>query len=190
MKHVVLSLFVLATFATAVSSEPASPHLKLPGPAAQDLMLGTWAIQIKYEPSAEMPKGSETTGRETWRAGPGGNSVIKEYYEKSPKGTTKEFIIAWWDEKEQGQRSLGCSNEQMRGCELSRSAAKWEGNSLIYTEESTENGQKVVRQEIFTDLAPTSFTQLLKAGPSVSELKTTVTIHATKLTARAVPMSL
>jgi len=46
-----------------------------------------------------------------------------------------------------------------------------------------------VRQEIFTDITPTSFTQLLKEGPSVSKLRITLTIHARKLTAHAAPMT-
>jgi len=153
------------------------------------MMLGTWTTQLQYEPSPAMPDGGASSGQEVWRAGPGGNSVIEEYFEKNAKGGFKEFTIAWWDEQAQGQRFLACDNEQLHGCEVSRSVARWEGNSLVYTEEREQDGAKLVRQEIFTDITPTSFTQLLKEGPSVPKLRITLTIHARKLTARAAPMT-
>jgi len=140
---------------------------------------------LKSEPSAKRPKGEVATGREIWRAGPDGKSVIEEYSQKSSDGEFKLFSIGWWDEKDQGQRFLNCDSSQEHGCELSKEVARWEGNSLVYTEEREENGAKVVRQEIFTDIQPMSFTQILKSGPSSKELRTEITIHATKLTQRA-----
>jgi hypothetical protein len=50
----------------------------------------------------------------------------------------------------------------------------------VQTVESDDSGKHVVRQEIFTDITRSSFTQILKEGPSRAELKTTTTIHATK----------
>jgi hypothetical protein len=125
--------FLLATIAGANTHQAENHLIKLPGPVAQEMMLGTWTIKVKYEPSPEMPKGEEAFGREVWRVGPGGNSIIEEYSESNTKGGYTEFAIAWWDEKEQGQRFLACNNEDMPACELSRSVAKWEGDSLIYT---------------------------------------------------------
>jgi hypothetical protein len=156
--------------------------LKMPGPVVQDLMLGTWALQLKVEPSAGRPKGEVATGREIWRAGPDGKSVIEEYSQKSSDGEFELLSVGWWDEKEKGQRFLNCDSSQEHGCELSKEVARWEGNSLVYTEEREEKGAKVVRQEIFTDIQPMSFTQILKSGPSSTELKTEVTINATKQT--------
>ncbi|HTO86131.1 MAG TPA: hypothetical protein VMR54_01200 [Thermoanaerobaculia bacterium] len=175
----------LATDGELQSSAPLVPSpavsLKVPGPEAQHLMLGTWAIHVKYEPSAEMPNGGVGQGREVWRAGPGGGSVIEEYEEEGAAGEFHGLGVAWWDEKAQGQRFIWCASHDPGGCQLSKNVAKWEGNSLIYTEETEEKGKRLVRQEVFTNITPTSFTQILKAGPTASELKTTVTIQATRL---------
>jgi hypothetical protein len=174
-----------ATDSNLQSVAPPAPSpaesLKIPGPEVQNLMLGTWAIHVKYEPSAEMPNGGVGQGREVWRAGPGGGSVIEEYEEKGAAGESHGLGVAWWDEKEQGQRFIWCDSHDPGGCQLSKNVAKWDGNSLVYTEETEEKGKRIVRQEVFTNITPSSFTQILKAGPTASELKTTVSIQATRV---------
>jgi len=157
----------------------------MPGPEAQNLMLGTWVIRVKYEPSPERPKGGEGVGSEVWRRGPGGRSVIEDYEVKGDAGELHGLGIAWWDEKEKGQLVLWCDSENPDGCHHTGTVARWEGNSLVYTEESEVNGRKLVFQETFTDITPSSFTQIVKSGPTAADLKTTITIHATKVTAPA-----
>jgi len=53
--------------------------LKMPGLDVQNLMLGSWSTQVRYEPTPETPDGETGTGTEIWRRGPGGLSVIEEY---------------------------------------------------------------------------------------------------------------
>jgi len=48
--------------ANKTSQNPAATILKLPGPAEQDLMLGTWSIKSKYPPTQKLPNGD--TGKE------------------------------------------------------------------------------------------------------------------------------
>jgi hypothetical protein len=164
--------------------KPLSPtRLKMPGPAAQNLMLGTWVIRVKYEPGPKMPKGGAAVGSEVWRSGPGGRSVIEEYQEKGDAGEIRGLGIAWWDEKAKGRHVLWCDSDNPEGCHPMADVARWEGDSLVSTEESESSGKKVVSREIFTDITPTSFTQILKSGPSATDLKTTITIHATRVTA-------
>jgi hypothetical protein len=165
--------------ASGFTAEPPGP-IRLPGPAVQNLMLGTWTIRVTHEPSAEYAKGRVTTGREVWRLGPAGRSLIEEYDEEDPLGPIHEFGIAWWDAVEKGQKVLWCGDYQPSGCALVPGVARWEGNSLVQTTEADESGTHVVRQEIFTDITATSFNQILKEGSSPAELKTTTTIHATK----------
>jgi hypothetical protein len=181
--------FLLVTIVGADTNQVENHRVRLPGPAAQEMMLGTWTIKVTYEPSAQMPKGEEASGREVWRVGPGGRSIIEEYSESNARGGYKLFAIAWWDEKEQGQRFVACDTEQMHGCEISRSVARWEDDRLIYTEEVEQRGNKLVRQEIFADITPTSFTTLTKEGPSLSRLRTTLTVRATKVADHAEPMT-
>ena len=174
-------IFALAVLVASAAGGEEPAKLAMPGPEAKNLMLGKWEIRVKYEPSPEMPKGGTATGREVWSAGPAGRSVLEDYEEWGTAGEYRGHGAAWWDEKAGGERVVWCDSQIPAGCEVSKSVAHWEGNSLVYTEETEENGRKGVRQEIFTEITPTSFTQYLKAGPSLSQLKTTVTIHATRV---------
>jgi hypothetical protein len=155
--------------------------LKMPGPEVQNLMLGTWSTQVKYEPTSEMPNGGTGAGTEIWRPGPGGLSVIEEYREKNEKGEVEGLGVAWWDAKAQGQRFVWCDNSTPDGCYVSKEVAKWDGGSLVCREEQENAGKKRMYSEVFRNITPTSFTQLLGEGEPGKPLKTTVTIRATKL---------
>lgn len=176
-----MNLLLLAIAATADDRKTENRRVMLPGPVVQELMLGTWAIKVKYEPGKEWPNGEQASGREVWRVGPGGQSIIEEYSESNSKGGFAEINIAWWDAKEKGQRFVACDKDEKHPCEMSRSVARWEGNELVYTDEIARGRGKIVRQEVFSNITPTTFTQLIKEGPSVSKLKTTITISATKI---------
>ena len=158
-----------------------APSLKMPGPDVQNNMLGTWSIRVKYEPSAEMPNGGTGDGTEVWRPGPGGNSVIEEYYQNDANEHREEFSPAWWDEQAGGQRFVFCANSVPDGCLLSKNVAKWEGESLVYSEEREEAGRKIIVSEVFTDITPSSFTQISKQGDSANSLKPTIVIRARKV---------
>ena len=160
-------------------------HIRMPGPPLQDLMLGTWSIEVTHEPGPGFPQRRVTHGQEIWRVGPAAQSLIEEYDEYDPAGPIHEFGIARWDATANGQKVLWCGDYQPSGCALVPEVARWQGNSLVHTAEFTESGKRVVRQEIFTDITTTSFSQVLKEGPSLAELKTTTTIHATKRSVEA-----
>jgi len=53
--------------------------------------------------------------------------------------------------------------------------------SLVWREEQENAGKKRMYSEVFRNITPTSFTQLLGEGEPDKPLKTTVTIRATKL---------
>jgi hypothetical protein len=154
--------------------------LKMPGPEVQNLMLGTWSTQVKYEPTSEMPNGGTGTGTEIWRPGPGGLSVIEEYREKNEKGEVEGLGVAWWDAKAQGQRFVWCDNSIPDGCYVSKEVANWDGGSLVWREEQENAGKRRVYSEAFRDITPSSFTQVLGEGEPGKALKTTVTIRAIK----------
>ncbi|HEX4920870.1 MAG TPA: lipocalin-like domain-containing protein, partial [Candidatus Bathyarchaeia archaeon] len=147
----------------------------------QNLMLGKWSTQVKYEPSPEMPNGGTGSGMEIWRPGPGGLSVIEEYTEKNEKGEVNGLGLAWWDTKAQGQRFVWCDSSNPDGCYVSKEVAKWDGASLAWKEEQENAGKKRVYSEVFRDVSPTTFTQVLGEGEPGEPLKTTVTIRATKV---------
>ena len=156
--------------------------LKMPGPDVQNLMLGTWSTQIRYAPTPEMPNGGTGEGTEIWRPGPGGLSVIEEEHEKNAKGEIDGFSIGWWDEKAGGQRFIWCANDVPQGCVVPNDVAKWEGERLVLREDKEQGGRKITHAEIFSDITPDSFTQLLQEGETGKALTTTVTILAKRKT--------
>lgn len=156
--------------------------LKMPGPAVQNSMLGTWLLALKYAPGTERPNGASGQATEVWWAGPGGYSVIEEYYQNDANEHIDEFIPNWWDSQAQGQRFLFCANTVPYGCQLSKNVAKWEGDRNLYTEEREGGGKKMTVQEIFEDISANSFTQVLKEGESGKALNPTITMQAKKVT--------
>ena len=76
---------------------------------------------------------------------------------------------------------MGCDNGNPDGCYVSKEVAKWNRGSLVWTEEQEHSGRKRVYSEVFRDITPSSFTQVLQEGEPGGALQTTVTIRATKL---------
>jgi Amidohydrolase family/Domain of unknown function (DUF4440) len=148
--------------------------LKMPGPDVQNLMLGSWVINVKYPPSSERPSGDTGVGTEVWRAGPGGRSIIEESREKNAKGDVEGLGVAWWDKQAQGQRFVWCENSNPDGCYVSTEVAKWNGERLEWKEEQ----DKRVYSEIFKDITGDSFTQVLQEGEPGEPLKDTAVISA------------
>ncbi len=174
-------LYLCVVFASIGGVLAQTPDkLKLPGPDVQNLMLGTWKTEAQYERTAAMPNGGTASGIETWRPGPGGLSVIEESSEKNAQGDMAGLAVAWWDAKAQGQRFVWCDSGNADGCWVSKEVAKWVDGSLIWTEEQEHAGKRRVYSEVFRDITPTSFTQVLQEGEPGGALKTTVTIRATK----------
>jgi hypothetical protein len=129
----------------------------MPGPEVQNLVLGNWSTQVKYEPTSEMPNGGTGAGTEIWRPGPGGLSVIEEYREKNEKGEVEGLGVAWWDAKAQGQRFVWCDNSIPDGCYVSKEVAKWDGGNLVWKEEQENAGKKRMYSEVFRNITPTSY---------------------------------
>jgi len=180
MKTSLFFVFLILASSGRSFAQNQPEKLKMPGPEVQNLMLGTWSIQIKYAPTPELPKGGTGAGTEIWRPGPGGLSVIEEYHEKNEKGDVEGLGLAWWDSKAQGQRFVWCENSNPDGCYVSKEVARWDGTSLVWNEEQENAGKKRVYSEVFRDVSPTTFTQILGEGEPGEPLRTTVTIRATK----------
>ena len=60
---------------------------------------GRWSLQVKFEPSREMPKGLSTTGEETWRGAIGGLTLLEEERISTPAGDLSLLGVIWWDAK-------------------------------------------------------------------------------------------
>ncbi len=158
--------------------------LTMPGPAVQNYMLGTWLLALKYEPSPDLPNGATGQGTEVWWAGPGGYSVIEEYYQNDANEPVEEFSPAWWDEQAGGQRFLYCSNTVLEGCYFSKGVFRWEDDNLVFREERERRGKTITYSLIFRDITPKSFTQVNAESDSGNLAKPTLTIRASKVSAK------
>lgn len=163
--------------ASAEKNANAQQTLTMPGPDVQNLMLGTWEINVAYPPGSGT-RADTGKGTEIWRPGPGGSSVIEEYREKNAHGEVAGVAIAWWGKKAQGQRFVWCDNSIPDGCYVSKEVAKWDGNDLVWREEQALAGTNRVYSETFKDITADSFTQILQEGDPGQPLQNTATISA------------
>ena len=58
---------------------------------------GEWSLSVKFEADASMPNGVVNTGEETWRAGPGGYTLLEEEHLRLPQGDAFLLGIIWWN---------------------------------------------------------------------------------------------
>jgi hypothetical protein len=160
---------------------PQTAGINMPGPAVQDYMLGTWSIALSYEPSPEFPKGALGQGGEVWWAGPGGYSMIEEYYQNDANEHVEEFSPAWWDAQAGGQRFLYCANTLPEGCYIPDGVFRWEGNNLVLSDDREQQGKIVTHLVSFRDITKNSFTEINEEADSGEPPKVTLTIHAVRV---------
>jgi hypothetical protein len=164
---------------SAARQDQPPEKLSLPGPSAQNLLLGNWSINAQASPN-EGNLGSGL-GTELWYPGPGGRSLIEELHLPDRQGRPIDaYGPAWWDPREQGQPFLWCTNNLPQGCVLSANVMRWEGDRYVYREDRELTGQNVRREEVFSEITAHSFLQTISAGPVGSKLISTWTAKATR----------
>ena len=147
---------------------------------------GSWKITLSLAPNEKMPKGGTGAGEETWRAGPGGLSVIEEYQSTGSEGDVSGLGIFWPDNPPATMRVLWCDTTTPDGCALLNRPARWDGNQLVIENISELDGKRFTFRELFSEITAESFTQTIYEGESGARLKPTVTIRAVRI-AKAVP---
>jgi hypothetical protein len=163
-----------------------------PGPSPQMTKLlstfsGTWAITYTIEPSDRLPNGGTGQGREVFRPGPGGASMIEEFRAREGTRDVSGLGLAWWDETAQGYKAVWCDNDNPGGCGVMSDLAHFEGADFVLTDEFEMAGKKMRLKEVFSNITSMSFTQTLYQGEAGAELKKMMTVKATKLTRQALP---
>jgi hypothetical protein len=186
----------------AQASDPALPATNsrraaaMPQPSAEmtsveKALSGRWLITMKFEPTAQMPKGAEGRGEEVWRAGPGGFTFMEEADDHMPSGEVFLTGFMWWDDTNKKFGGMLCTSANPRGCDpesaLHNVHLSWDGSRLVVDIESEHEGKKSLWHEVFFDITPTSFTQTGEAGEPGGPLKRVVTIYATKIADEAQP---
>ena len=76
--------------------------------------IGTWHVTIRTEPAKDsLPKGLDK-GVMTVTKGPGGFSVVQEFWSRGSSGYVKGQSYTWWDDASKSYKSVWCDN--MQGC--------------------------------------------------------------------------
>jgi hypothetical protein len=174
---------VQTTGATAQIPEPK------PGPQIERLrqaLEGTWSIKERLAPDTGSPSGATGEGRIVWRPGPGGFSVVEDYWSRQGRRKIAGLGVFWWDEAEHGYRTIWCDSTNPGGCINFKNVARWDGSRLVLVEDYEINRKKFTFKEVFSDITSSGFTQTLYGGEVGSELKVDQTIQATKMTRRVV----
>ncbi len=202
MRKAVMCLGLLMCVATAAQDKPkgsgaAKPMAKKtggeggqmampmakPSPEMEKLgkmLVGTWSTSEKHEPSPWAPKGATGKGMAVIKKGPGGLSLVEDYKSSSGMGAFAGHGVVWWDAKAGGYKSVWCDSMTPVGCEPAKGVAKWEGNSLVGTDESEMMGQKMAMKETWSDITPDSFTFAMDGGPPGGAMKRMMTIKYTR----------
>ena len=90
---------------TSPDSDKAIPESEFQVQKLLKSLSGTWSI-TEYDPS-KTPSIGVGHGREIWRPGPGGPSMIEEFHTTGRAGEVVGMAVLWWDGTEQGFRTRG-----------------------------------------------------------------------------------
>ncbi|HUK87316.1 MAG TPA: DUF1579 family protein [Terriglobales bacterium] len=170
----------------AESKKAEAPALPKPSPEMEKLsklMVGNWATEEKFEANDFMPAGTGK-GSESTRLGPGGLSLVSDYHSKNVMGEVHGHGMIWWDPKEQVFRNLWCDNVAPSGCELS-GPGKWEGDNLVFHDETEMLGRKIVMKVTLADLKPDSHTFTVDIAGENGEMQRSMTFKYTRKPAAA-----
>jgi hypothetical protein len=121
------------------------------------MLIGNWDVVATIEPNATR-KGRKDTGANRIVRGPGGRSVIENYYTDGDSGSRSALGVLWWDDKVPGYRTMFCDNADPSGCSVYDGLGKWEGNDLVFRFKRDGDGMRIDGKELFTSISPSSFT--------------------------------
>ena len=142
---------------------------------------GSWSITLSFAPNEKMPKGGSGTGEETWRAGPGGLSVIEEYHSTGEEGEVSGLGIFWPDQQPSKMQVVWCDSTMQTGCGVIKGGARWEGTQVVIEDEREVDGRKAAFREVFSDISDNGYTQTIYEGESGKQLQPTITVRATRV---------
>lgn len=121
---------------SAASVSAATPPQEM---AALYPRIGKWNVAIRTLPGKDSPKGGLDHGVMIMKKGPGGFSVVQDYWSHGSSGDIVGQSYAWWDPSAKAYKSVWCDNAQ--GCvEFTTAIA---GNSWKIELKSEANGEKV-----------------------------------------------
>lgn len=144
MKCLLISALLLATYAPVASAiSDSKTETASAQPAAQMSQLypriGTWQVTIHTQPSQGSPQGGIDKGVMTIKKGPGGFSIVQDFWSRGSGGYTVGQSYTWWDNNTKSYKSVWCDN--MQGC--TEFTTVIEGNSWTVQLDGMANGETV-----------------------------------------------
>jgi hypothetical protein len=121
-----------ATTTAAIAPVPAQMSLLYP-------RIGTWQVTIRTMPNKNLPSGGIDKGVASIKKGPGGFSIVQDFWSRGTGGYAVGQSYTWWDSDAKAYKSVWCDNAQ--GCMEFRTAIN--GDSWTVQLEGVTNGVKV-----------------------------------------------
>jgi hypothetical protein len=171
------------------AAQPAAQQTARPPSEMQALipaLTGRWTIHEKFEPDEWTPNGGSGEGEETWRAGPGGFTLMQEIHDNGSAGELYGVAFLWWDQ-DRGFQELWCDQNNPKGCDLAGSVVQWDGRQLEFDTEVPRGDGKVLTHEVFTNITPDSFEQTVDIGKTRDTMKRWLTAQAKRIPDAEVP---
>jgi hypothetical protein len=148
---------------------------------------GRWVIDLKFEPSSEMPNGANGKGEELWKPLADGLVLSDEEKIQLPQATVHLLGLIWWDQTSKEFRGMECINQNTHACNAKAAASqdvaiKWDGRQLTIEEPQTSaDGKRALWHETFSEITPTSFLQVGETWESGGRHRKVVTVHGTRV---------
>jgi hypothetical protein len=101
--------------------------------------IGTWQVTIRTMPNKDLPSGGIDKGVASIKRGPGGFSIVQDFWSRGTGGYTVGQSYTWWDSNAKAYKSVWCDNAQ--GCVEFTTAV--DGNSWTVELDGMANGVKV-----------------------------------------------
>jgi hypothetical protein len=149
---------------------------------------GRWSLKLKFEPSSEMPQGLETTGNETWHAGPEGLTFTDEEVFSVGPQTAVVVGFFWRDKKSKEFHAMDCSNEMSNTCDIKGATddvvVHWTGTELTVDEKELSQGKMMTSRVKWSDITSNTFTETGYLAPPGGAFQVVMTVHATRAAAK------
>ena len=179
----VVAMFIVAANAQSLTSAP-KPSAELVG--LTKALQGEWSLSVKFEPNSSVPNGLVNTGEETWRAGPGGFTLLEEEHLRMPEANAFLLGIVWWNTASKSLHGMECQNLLPYTCDVTGAqndiTMNWDGKQFAIDEvETSKTGKKSTWHEVWSEITPNSFTQTGEYGDPGGPRKRLFTIHATRV---------
>ena len=159
-------VFLVQAPITCPAQSAAKPDLPPRNPlqALTRSLAGSWKLDVRFETDPSTgDKVIEGSGQESWRAGPGGITLIEQEHFPSPQGDTFLMGVIWWDSTRQQLGGIECNSNMPTTCDLKGGlndvTITWDGRKFQIDELENHNGRRTVWHEAWTSITADSFLQ-------------------------------